>query len=412
MSATTPPTRRVLVFNQYAKPLSEPGGTRHAELFARLTGWEHVIIAADLDHFSRQRRHQPDPQFIRVRVPGYSGNNHRRVLSWIGYDYRALRAALRQPRPDVVYASSPQILAPVAGWLTARLRRARFVLEIRDLWPDSMVATGYLRAGSSLHRALKALELWLYRRADRIVVVADGWRSYLVGQGVDESRIEWVSNSAEPADFALRPDRYRSLRGRVPVTGRLVVYAGAHGPFNGLDLLLDAAAELSEHTFVLIGDGLEKARLIERTRAERLRNVHFLDTIAKRELAGIIGDADVGVHVLANAEIFRLGASPNKLYDYLAAGLPVVTNCPDEPHDIVLAAAAGVAVEPDELAAGLRKLLGEDAATLRAMGERGRQYIEEHRSRTVMAARLQRLLDAVVAPRPAGRADRSRTPDA
>ncbi|MEH1015181.1 glycosyltransferase family 4 protein [Micromonospora sp. CPCC 206060] len=409
MTSSASVQRQVLVLNQYAKPLHEPGGTRHVELFGRLSGWRHTIVVGDLDNYTRQRFQTTDPHFVRVRVPSYRGNDHQRVANWISYSLGALRAALRQrPRPDVVYASSPHILTPVAGWLAARIRRSRFVLEIRDLWPETLVSMGYLRSGSITHRLLRALERWLYRRADAIVVVAEGWRSYLVAQGVDESRIEWVSNGAEPADFTLRPE-YRSLRSRVPVTGRLVVYAGAHGPLNGLDLLLDAAAELPEHTFVLIGDGLEKAHLVERAHAEQLGNVHFLDTIPKRELAGIIGDADVGVHVLANAEIFQLGASPNKLYDYLAAGLPVVTNCPDEPQDIVLSAGAGIAVGPNELVAGLRKLLGEDTATLRAMGGRGRRYIEEHRSRTVMAARLQRLLDAVVVPG-SSRADRRRTP--
>ncbi|MGY4909855.1 glycosyltransferase family 4 protein [Micromonospora aurantiaca (nom. illeg.)] len=398
MAPTSTASRRVLVVNQYAKPLAEAGGTRHVELFGRLSGWDYTIIAGDLDNYSRTRNYQPDPRFVRVWSPGYSGNNHRRVLNWLGYSMAALLAGLRQPRPDVVYASSPHILAPVAGWLLARLRRARFVLEIRDLWPESMVSTGYLRSGSRTHRLLTALESWLYRRADRIVVVAGGWRGYLRDRGVDPAKVCWVSNSAEPSDFVPRPDRYAPLRDRVPVAGRLVVYAGAHGPANGLDLLLDAAAELPEHTFLLIGDGLDKARLVERARTQGLTNVHFLGTVPKRELAGIIGGADVGVHVLTNAEIFRLGASPNKLYDYLAAGLPVVTNCPDEPTEIVHTTGAGIAVEPADIVPGLRKLLDEDTATLRAMGERGRRYIEDHRSRTVMAARLQRLLDEVRPP--------------
>jgi glycosyltransferase involved in cell wall biosynthesis len=397
MAEQPPRTRRVLVLNHYAKPLSHAGGTRHVELFGRLRGWEWSIITADLDHASKKRMLADDPHFRAVPVTSYTRNDHRRVLSWVSYARNAFLTALRQPRPDVVFASSPHILAPVAGWAVARLRRARFVLEIRDLWPESMVSTGHVKAGSVVHRALRGLELWLYRRADRIVVVAHGWHSYFAALGFAE-KLEWVSNSAEPADFVTRPDRYRPLRERIPVTGRLIVYAGAHGPANGLDELIDAAAALPEHTFALIGDGIEKRRLADRVRVEGLGNVHFLDPIPKRELAGILGGADIGVHLLADAPVFRLGASPNKVYDYLAAGLAVATNCPDEPQEIVQGCDAGAAVQPGELAAGLRKLADLDDATLIAMGERGRRHIQEHRSRTVMAARLQHLLDDVAGP--------------
>lgn len=262
---------------------------------------------------------------------------------------------------------------------------------------ESIVGTGYLHRGSLLHLMLCVLELWLYRRASRIVIVADGWRSYFRSLGIDEAKLAWVSNGAEPSAFTLRHDRYTPLRDRLPVRGRLVVFAGAHGPANGLDALLDAAAELPDHTFLLIGDGIDKPRLVARAGAECLANVHFLDPVPKAELAGVLGGADIGVHVLADAEVFRLGASPNKLYDYLAAGLPVVSNCPGEPHDIVREAGAGTAVEPDKLVVGLRELVECDPELLREMGARGREFIQRHRSRTATAARLQQVLDEVVA---------------
>ncbi|MFF4892734.1 glycosyltransferase family 4 protein [Micromonospora chersina] len=397
MAERRPAARRVLILNHYAKPLSHSGGTRHVELFGRLEGWDWTIITAGVDHISKQVYVPDDPHFVAVPVTSYTRNNHRRVLSWFSYARNALVAGLRQPRPDVVYASSPHILAPVAGWVVARLRRAKFVLEIRDLWPEAMVSTGYLRSGSLVHRALRFLELWLYRRADRIVMVAHGWRSHLTSRGVDESKLGWVSNSAEPADFDLRPDVYQPLRDRVPVRGRLIVFAGAHGPINGLDRLLDAAAELPEHTFVLIGDGHDKRELVQRATAEGLTNVRFLDPVPKQELQAVLGGADIGVHVLAYSPVYRLGASPNKLYDYLAAGLPVLNNCPGEPEDILLTSDSGLTVDSGEIAAGLRKLAELDDATLVEMGRRGRRFIQEHRSRAVMSARLQRLLDDVVA---------------
>ncbi|MFC0031565.1 glycosyltransferase family 4 protein [Micromonospora chaiyaphumensis] len=388
--------RRVVVLNQYAQPLSRAGGTRHVELFSRLRGWDWSIVAASWDHFSHSDLAADDPHFVTVPVTRYTGNDHRRVLSWLTYARNACRAVLRGPRPDVVYASSPHLLTPVAGWLAARLRRSRFVLEVRDLWPEAMVSTGFLRRNSPTHRLLRALERWLYRRADRIVIVAAGWRAYFAAAGVPDAKLEWISNGAEPEDFDLRPDRYQPLRRRVPVRGRLLVFAGSHGAINGLHRLLDAVAEVPEHTFVLIGDGLEKPELVARAAAEGLTNVHFLDRVPKQELRGILGDADIGIHVLAHSPVYDLGASPNKLYDYLAAGLPVVNNCPGEPEDILRAADSGLTVPTADLATGLRELAALEPEKLAAMGRRGRRYVEENRSRTVMAAKLQRLLDGLV----------------
>ncbi|MFI7488920.1 glycosyltransferase family 4 protein [Micromonospora echinaurantiaca] len=389
-------TRRVLILNHYAKPLSHAGGTRHVELFGRLKGWEWSIIAAGLDHVTRREFVPDDPHFVTVPVTGYTRNDHRRVLSWVSYARNAFFTALRQPRPDVVFASSPHILTPVAGWALARLRRSRFILEVRDLWPEAMVSTGYLRRGSLTHRGLRALERWLYRRADRIVIVAHGWRDYFAAAGADPAKLTWVSNSAEPEDFDLRHDLYRPLPDRVPVRGRLFVFAGSHGPINGLGRLLDAVAKLPEHTFVLIGDGHDKQDLVRRAKAEGLTNLHFLDPLPKEELRGILGGADIGIHVLVDSPVYRLGASPNKLYDYLAAGLPVINNCPGEPEEILASSDSGLSVQTDELAAGLRKLAEMDDSTLLEMGRRGRQYIKDHRSRTVTAERLQRLLDELV----------------
>ncbi|MER7459783.1 glycosyltransferase family 4 protein [Micromonospora sp. NPDC126480] len=394
-------TRRVLVLNHYAKPLSHAGGTRHVELFGRLRGWHWSIVVAGLDHVTHRRYTPEDPHFVTVPVTSYTRNDYRRVLSWFTYSWRAFLAGLRQPRPDVVYASTPHILAPVTGWALARLRRARFVLEVRDLWPEAMVSTGYLRRGSAIHRLLQALEHWIYRRADRIVMVAHAWHSYFGDAGVDPAKLVWVSNGAEPDDFRLRPDTYQPLRDRVPVRGKLFVFAGSHGPINGLDRLLDAVAEVPEHTFVLIGDGHDKEQLVLRARTEGLTNIHFLDAMPKEELRGVLGGADVGVHVLADSPVYRMGASPNKLYDYLAAGIPVINNCPGEPEDILVSSGSGLTVETDELAAGLRKLAELDDASLREMGRHGRRYVEEHRSRTIMAARLQRLLDEVIGRSPA-----------
>lgn len=390
----------VLVLNQFAKPRSESGGTRHIELFDRLSGWCFRIVAGDRDLYTGRSFSCREPGFTTIRVSGYQKNDHRRILNWISYSLGAFSAGMKGQRPSVVYATSPHLLTPLVGWLLARLRRCGFVLEVRDLWPQSMVELGHLREGSPLHRALCAVEAWLYRRADHIVVVTDGWLPHFERLGIDRGRVTTVSNGAEPSDFRVNP-AITPLRERVAVRGRLVVFAGAHGVKDGVQAVLDAAAELREHTFLLIGDGMDKARLVDYARVHGLSNVHFLDMLPKDELCGILSGADIGVHAVADLPLFRLGMSPNKLYDYLAAGLPVVTNAAGEPREIVENSGAGFGVAPTGLADGIRALAELDDSELARMRRNAVRYVNRHKSRTVQAARLQSVLDGVIGRAPA-----------
>ncbi len=391
----------MLVLNQSALPRSQGGGTRHVELFGRLSRWSHRIVAGNRNYTTRERFSSRSPAFVTVRVPNYESNGPGRVLNWLAYAVGALAEGLRSGRYDVVYASSPPLLTPLAGWLLARLRRVPLVVEIRDLWPRSMVELGYLSDGSRTHRMLVALEGFVYRSADVIVAVADGWQDHFAAFGVRPEKVVLVSNGAEPADFVPTVSREKA-RAELGADGFVAVYAGAHGPANGLDLVLDAAGELPGCTFVLIGDGLDKARLVARAGEEAIANVRFLPAVPKEQLANVFVAADVGLHTLAQAELFKEAMSPNKLYDYLAAGLPVVTNVGGQLERRLVEAGCAVRgsagpgeSSPTTVVAALRDLAGRSPDERARMGARGRDYVERHVSRTAMAARLEALLDAV-----------------
>jgi glycosyltransferase involved in cell wall biosynthesis len=308
-------------------------------------------------------------------------------------------AALRGMRPFVVYGSTPHLLAPVAGWLLARRYRVPFILEVRDLWPQILVEMDRLERGSWTYRVLSRIENWLYRRAVRIVVLAEGVRDELVRRGVDGAKIVVIPNGAAPTDFAVGAPR-DGLRDRYQFRDRVFVYAGAHGPANGLDLLLDAAElvrdDHPEAHFVLFGDGPSKAELVASTRSRGLDNVEFRDPVPKSAMPEVLAAADVGVHVLADVPLFRYGVSPNKVVDYMAAGLPVLTNSPGVVGDLVASAGAGVAVEPGDLEKGIRAVLRLSPEERAARGDAGRMYIARERSPAVLAERLEALLDSLV----------------
>jgi glycosyltransferase involved in cell wall biosynthesis len=389
--------RRVLVLNHFAVPRDQAGGTRHVELFSRLPDWQYTIIASRLN-LSTGRRQATEEGFTFVPVIPYRSNGISRVVNWISYAVMATIAGFQAPRPDVVYASSPHLLAALAGWVIARTRRARFILEVRDLWPRVLVDMGRLSESSALYRALHALELFLYKRADRVVVMAPGCRTALQSLGVPESKISYIPNGADPEDFVASIDT-STLRARYGFTRLTGIYTGAHGPANGLDLLLDAAECVADLPvdIILVGDGLNKAELIRDASRRQLTNVRFMDPVPKTEIPDLLAAADFGLHVLADVELFRSSVSPNKIFDYMAAGLYVLTNCTGIVGDLVTKSGAGMVVGPLQLELGLKAVCMTAPAARAECGDRGREWIEREQSRTAMASRLEALLRAVAA---------------
>jgi glycosyltransferase involved in cell wall biosynthesis len=385
----------VLVLNHYALPRSAPGGTRHVELFGRLDHWDAKIIAADRNHLTSERV-RPEGIFTTVPTVPYTGNGPMRVLNWLSYAVMAFVHGLQGPRPDVIYGSSPHPLTPLVAFVLSRLRRSRFVLEIRDMWPQVLVEMGALSDRSVLNRVLRRLETFLYRRADATIALADGLKEQMVERGAVADRTHVVPNAADPADFAA-PGPRDQLRARYGLKGTVFAYTGAHRPANGLDAVLDTAAELlHEHpevTFLFVGGGSEKPRLVERAAEEHLANVRFMDPVPKEEMPALLGAVDAGLLVFADKPIFARHMSANKLYDYMAAGLPVISAVPGEGARFIKQAGAGLTVGPHELTDAVRTMLATTPEEREGFGRAGRCYISSHQSRTAMAAKLESILD-------------------
>ena len=393
-------TKRVLVLNHFAVPAEQAGGTRHTELFDRLDGeWSYALVGADRSLLTGERSHRSAGTYRAVRTTPYRGNGISRIMNWLSYAASATLFGMRQRQVDVVYASSPHLLAGLAGWIVARIRRAAFVLEIRDLWPRILVDMGRMRSTSPFYRLLRSLERFLYRQADEVVVLAQGSANTIRADCPEVARITFLPNGSDPAMFAVDEDR-DALRQRYGMTGLAFVYAGAHGPANGLGLVLDAAEQLQrdlpEVEFVLVGDGAEKPQLVADASRRGLDNVRFLDPIPKSEMPQLLAAGDVGLHVLADVPLFRYGVSPNKLFDYMAAGLPVVTNCPGEVEETVNSAHAGIAVAPNEIDVAVRRFVAAPVEQRESWGRAGRDFIVEHRSREVIAGQLADVLERVV----------------
>ncbi|MBP2017889.1 glycosyltransferase involved in cell wall biosynthesis [Symbiobacterium terraclitae] len=340
--------------------------------------------------------------FVWVGSAEYRRNDWRRAWNMLSFAWNLLRTASsmrREGPPDVIIGSSPHPFAALAAAYLARKLGSRFVLEVRDLWPQALVDMGGLRESHPGVKLLRFIERRLYARAERIVVLAAGAERYLTERGVDPERIVYVPNGVHLDNFRVSPDR-RQSRARFGFDCFTIVYAGAHGPANALETIVKAAQMVSDLPvkFVLVGDGPAKDSLVELARSLAVRNVQFLDPVPKSEMADLLSAADAAVITLRNAQAFSYAVSPNKLFDYMAAGRPILCAVPGEVAQLVRTAGAGIPVEPEneaQLADAVRQLVALPQTEREQMGHRGRAYLEAHFDRRALAGRLAEALASI-----------------
>jgi glycosyltransferase involved in cell wall biosynthesis len=284
----------------------------------------------------------------------------------------------------------------MTAWALARLKRARFLFEVRDLWPQFAVAVGVL-TNPTLIRMSEWLERFLYRRADRVMVNSPGFREHVEGRGA--KRVELVPNGADPSMFDPADDGI-TFRQSHNLEGKFVaLYAGAHGMSNDLGVVLEAAKMLkgTDIQIVLLGDGKEKANLQAQADEMGLANVTFAPSVPKSEMPGALAAADACIAILKPLDEYKT-TYPNKVFDYMAAGRPVALAIDGVIREVVEAAGSGIFAEPGNpsaLANAIREL-ASDRERARTMGSKGRAYLEKHFSRAVIGKKLLGLLEEMM----------------
>jgi len=312
---------------------------------------------------------------------------HERIRNYASFCVSAAVSGLDLPTSDVVIATSPQLLCALSGWWLAFWKRVPFIFEVRDLWPESLAAVGAGSEGTLLHRTLAAIAGFLYRRADRIVVVSPAFKDHLIRYwDVPAARISIVENGVETDLF--RPDPAAlEVRKKLRVEDRfLICYIGTMGNAHGLETLVAAAEELRtalpKAMFLLIGEGAEKERIVELAAARGLANIQFLGQQPRDQIPAYVSAADLCLVMLKKTELFKT-VIPTKLLEYMACERPVIVAVDGQARKIVDEAEAGVFVEPEDSHALGKAILdlAEDPERRRQMGTRGRQYIVNKFSR-------------------------------
>lgn len=414
----------VLLIHQAFAALGEPGGTRHHELARFLASHGHRVtaLASRVSYLTGEEvgdggpatRQVDDLGVIIWRCASYR-DYHRsfahRVLSFLSFMLSSFIAGLRVGAVDLVWGTSPPIFQGFTAWALARLKRAAFLFEVRDLWPEFAIAVGVLR-NPWLIRLANWMEGFLYRRADRVVVNSPGFLEHVRARGA--RRVDLVPNGVDVTMFDPELDgkAFRREHG-LPEEAFLAIYAGAHGMSNDLEVVLEAADRLRDRPGVrigFIGDGKEKSRLMSTAEVLNLSNVCFLSPLPKTAMPLALAAADAGIAILKPLEAYKT-TYPNKVFDYMAAGRPVVLAIDGVIRQVVEAAGAGVFVTPGDpgaMAEALRRLAG-DPERARRMGLAGRAYVSAHFDRSALAADMARVMAETVEA--ASRARGSRTED-
>ena len=329
-------------------------------------------------------------------TPGYGRDLRSRISNYGTFAWWSALAGMRSPRPDVVVASSPSLPSAAAAATLARARRARFVLEVRDLFPDSAIAMGLL-TDPRIIAVSRRLERFCYARADRIVALTEGIRNGIVAQGVAAGKVELITNGV---DLDIGTGAAPTRAAPVPDDAFVAMYVGAHGTYSSLETVLDAADRLRDDPdirVVLVGGGDRKPALVEEARRRGLPNVAFVDPVPKREVPSWLARADACLLPYQDNPLFA-GALPNKAFDYLGAARPIIASAPPgELTRMVERAGCGVAVPPEDGAAlaGAIRALAAGREGARRMGEQGLAYALEHYDRAALAARFVSVVESV-----------------
>ena len=312
----------------------------------------------------------------------------KRTATFLRFALGSIGIALREPH-DIVFATTTPLTAGIPGIFARWCRRKPFVFEVRDLWPELPRAMKVIRNPLVLG-ALSLLEWLSYHSAHRCIALAPGIAEGIEARGIPADRILTIPNGCDLEIFGSNESPWRPA-GIAP-DQLLAVFAGTHGPANGLDAVLDAASVLMDRgrhdiAILLMGDGKLKIELQRRVAKENLTNVHFHSPVGKGRLAGLMQDADIGLQILANVPAFYYGTSPNKFFDYIAAGLPVLNNYPGWLADMIAENDCGFVVPAGEPNAFADALIAasDDRSALKHKGSNARRLAETTFSREALA---------------------------
>jgi len=404
-------SKKIWILNHYAIPPNMPGGTRHYDLSQELIkkNFEVTIFSSGFSHGEKNYfklskgklyivENYGKLKFVWLRTTSYKKNNYKRILNMLSYLFRILAVARNFSKPEVIIGSSVHPFAVIAAWLLSKKYKAKFIFEVRDLWPQTPIDMGAIKDNGIIAKLMYAWEKFMYRRAEKIIVLLPNAKKYIEGKGIPAEKVVWIPNGVNlerfnnPIPLSNNSEINTFLKNNN--NKFIVMYTGAHGPANGLDIFIKAASYFqindSEIQFYLIGSGIEKERLQKESRRCNLDNIFFFPSVPKKEIPALLNYADLLVQSFAPIDVFKYGISPNKIFEYLAAGKPIIMSVKTI-NNIAEEAKAGIIVDPGNAKAFIEGIIRIKKLSLqdrKILGDNGRKYVEKYHNIKLLADRL------------------------
>lgn len=310
-----------------------------------------------------------------------------RIANYVSYLLSVLVWMWRLPKADVVMSTSPQFFCGLAGWFLKRRKRP-WVLEIRDLWPESIITVGAMKRGFAI-RLLEAIEAFAYRKADLVVSVTDGFVPHIRARR-PHGKIAVIKNGVDLSHFAADPAAAKAFRAEHGLTGKFVAsYVGTHGMAHGLDAVVAAAERLmyrADVAILMVGGGADRERIRAMRDRRGLTNIVMLDQLPKEAMPAVWGASDAALVLLKRVDTFKT-VIPSKMFEAMALGVPMILGVEGEAKALMDAGGAGIAITPEddaELAAAIERLAGDPALKER-IGASAQAYVRAHFDRQVLA---------------------------
>ena len=401
---------KILYFHQHFTTPALGGGTRSYEFAQRLIkrGHEVTLVCGETAKLNLSPTKEKGVScgdidgihVIQINLP-YSNKDSllKRTGVFIRFALKGIRIALKEDY-NLLFATTTPLTAGIPGIAAKWFRRKKFVFEVRDLWPELPKALG-MKNPLALW-GMSVLEWMSYRNADACIGLSPGICAGIAKRSQKNKRIELIPNGCDLQIFE-PGDRANLLLEGVKSTDTVAVFTGAHGIANGLDAVLEAAAELKKRgrediILTFIGDGKMKPKLMERATKEELTNCRFFDPVPKPILSRIVANADVGLMVLANIPAFYYGTSPNKFFDYISSGLPILNNYPGWLADMIVESNCGKVVSPDnpDDFANALIYLADHPEERKKYGKNARQLAERSFNRDDLGDQFVAFLEEVV----------------
>tara|TARA_B100001989_G_C24537681_1_gene465466 strand:- start:1092 stop:2345 length:1254 start_codon:yes stop_codon:yes gene_type:complete len=393
---------RIWIINQFACTPDMPGGSRHHEIakYFVKNGFEVDIFASDFNLSSRKFLRLNNIEFVKkelnegvkffwLKTFPYKKNNWKRYLNLLSFCfsflifnfYKILTFSLKNYIPDLIIASSPQILVSFCGLIIAKVFKIPFILEVRDLWPQVLIDLGGHDPKNILIKILSLIEYLLYREAESVVVLAKGSKNYVKAKGA--KNIIWLPNGPDLEKFKYISN-YSNSENFNYANPFTLIYAGAHGKANDLENVIKAASILKSYPikFQFIGDGPEKKDLI--IKAKNLKNIEFKNSVSKKIIPELLAKSNAILISLGDVKLFQYGVSPNKLYDAYALAKPVISTLKGSINEEIKKNNLGLVCDPNDpyaLADIIKKMYMLPEIERKKMGLNGRRIAESTYSR-------------------------------